>query len=179
MKKGKIILYILLFVIVEITVSSRVFCQQKEVKNIYQLQSIFIYNFAKLVGWPSEELQGNFIIVVYGNTPLTDDLMLLSKSKKIEKLTIVVKKANSLQLLTKCHILFVSKNAMDDFDLIKEKVGYQNTLIVTEYEGALKKGAAINFVLQNNRQRFEVSEYNAKKYGLIIGSELLKLSVNK
>lgn len=156
-----------------------VFCQNKEVKNVYQLKSIFIYNFAKLVGWPSEELQNEFVIGVYGYSPIVEELTNLAKSKKVEKLSIVVKKFNNSNSITKCHILYIPSGFMDDFDYIKEKVVNQKILIVTESEGALKKGAAINFVMQNNRQRFEISEYNAKKSGLVIGAELLKLSVNR
>ena len=49
------------------------------------IKAAYIYNFAKLIDWPSENKSGNFIIGVYGNTtvlPGVDQKNTLSKTDR-------------------------------------------------------------------------------------------------
>ena len=60
---------------------------------------------------------------------------------------------------------------------ITAKVKGYSTLIVAEKAGCAKLGAAINFVIQENKQRFELNKANAEKYNLKIGSSLAGLAI--
>jgi len=49
-------------------------------------------------------------------------------------------------------------------------------LIVTEFQGALNQGSAINFLVAGGRLRFEVALDNAEKRGLKLSSRLLTVA---
>jgi hypothetical protein len=48
-------------------------------------------------------------------------------------------------------------------------------VIITEQEGLARKGAVINFYLQEKRIRFEINPAAAKRAGVQISSKLLKI----
>ena len=51
-----------------------------------------------------------------------------------------------------------------------------STLIITESEGACKSGAMINFVVRDDKLKFEIHKSNAAKFGLQISSKLEGMS---
>jgi hypothetical protein len=56
---------------------------------------------------------------------------------------------------------------------IVKKFKSSSTLIVTEADQGLQEGAIINFIVQNNRNIFELSKTNAQASKLIISQYLL------
>jgi hypothetical protein len=60
---------------------------------------------------------------------------------------------------------------------VSAKFKGKGSLIVTEKAGLAKAGAAINFVVAESKQRFEYSEKNAKKAGLVTGDGLNSLAI--
>jgi hypothetical protein len=55
-------------------------------------------------------------------------------------------------------------------------VKLHNTLIITEKQGLVEKGAGINFVIKNNRQKFELNKKNVERYKLKVSSNLEALA---
>jgi hypothetical protein len=53
----------------------------------------------------------------------------------------------------------------------------KSTLIVTDKAGMAKKGAAINFIYADNKQKFELNKSNIEKYDLKVSQSLVKLSI--
>jgi len=53
----------------------------------------------------------------------------------------------------------------------------RGVLLVTDYEGALDDGSAINLVVIENRVRFEVSLDATEKSGLKLSSRMLSLAL--
>jgi hypothetical protein len=49
-------------------------------------------------------------------------------------------------------------------------------LIVTDQPGALEEGSSVNFLLEEQHVRFEISTAAAKRSGLLIGSGLLAVA---
>jgi hypothetical protein len=55
-------------------------------------------------------------------------------------------------------------------------LGSKSTLIITEKTGALGEGAAINFVILDDRMKFELKPENANKYGIKFSAKLQEMS---
>lgn len=142
---------------------------------VSKLQPFFIYNFIKQIEWPSST--GDFVIGVVGQSEITAELVKLSKTKKVNDRKIVVKHFSSVSDISACHILFVPASHTSSLQKAIEKLGSSSTLVITEAEGAISQGAAINFVIRESRQRFQVSKENASKKGVKISSYLIKLAV--
>ena len=69
------------------------------------------------------------------------------------------------------------KKYSDEFNAINKKLKSQSTVVITENEGLLDKGAGINFVVINNRQKFEINKTLLKKKKLKVSNDLDKLAV--
>ena len=99
--------------------------------------------------------------------------MALSKTVGTQKIEIRI--VTKLSEIGKANILYVSPDVETPLvDIIKTTKG-KSILVVTESIGFAKKGATINFVIVDNRQKFELNQANAEKNHLKVSSSLLKL----
>ena len=141
-----------------------------------KMKAIFIMNFTKLVEWPQAYRKGNFIVGVIGESPLYTELTKMAKTKKVANQTLEIKKFVTTNEISKCHILYVSKGSSDEISSVIKKVKSNSTLIITEKQGLVDKGAGINFIVKNNRQKFELNKKNVEKYKLKVSSNLEALA---
>ena len=141
-----------------------------------KMKAIFIMNFTKLIEWPKSYKEGNFVVGVVGESPLYKELTKMAKTKKVANQSLQVKKFNATNDIGKCHILYVSKNKSQEISSVVKKVKSNSTLIITEKFGLVEKGAGINFIVKDNRQKFELNKKNVEKYKLKINKKLEALA---
>jgi len=141
-----------------------------------KLQSIFVYNFiTKFVEWPASDKSGDFVIGVLGNSPIIDEFNQLAASRTVGSQKIVVKKFSSASEITSCHVLYVADSKTSEIATALGKIG--NTLLISNRDGAIKLGAAINFVIVDNKQRFELKTANATSKKLKVSPDLEKMAI--
>jgi len=150
-----------------------------DTKSIYK--SMFIYNFATLVDWPSDYRKGDFVIGVYGDDEAVyDELNNKYSGKAIGSQKIkVMKYASKADVSNKPHILYISANKSESISAFNAKFKDKSTLLITDKPGYLAKGAIINFVIdknRNNKQSYEIDKSNAKKHKLYVPSKLTNLA---
>jgi hypothetical protein len=143
---------------------------------IPKAQTMFIYNFSRLIEWPANYRTGNFVIGVFGATEITMELELYTKGKKVGTRDIAVVRYKSLEEISDCHILFVPFEKTKRLPEIMNLLNGKSTLIITEKTGALAEGSAINFYLNDDKLKFEVKSENALKYGIKFSSKLQEMS---
>ncbi len=141
----------------------------------YKFHSVFIYNFTKYIQWPPAQQSGDFIIGVLGTSPAFDELQKITGNKLVGTQKIVVKRFKSADEIQDCHILFVPSSS--NFESAQSKLKGKSTLIVTEKSGLAMKGSSINFVLQDNKWKFELNESTMQGSGLKVSKELTKLAI--
>ncbi|HEY4789294.1 MAG TPA: YfiR family protein [Bacteroidales bacterium] len=147
--------------------------------SISQAQAVFIYNFTRLIEWPADYKSGDFVIGVYGSSDLYNDLKSFTNGKMVGSQSITVAKFSVAQSISRCHILFVPFSKTKELSSILGILGGAKTLIITERKGALEEGAAINFVIVEDKLKFELKESNATKLGLKMHSNLESMAVAK
>jgi hypothetical protein len=141
-----------------------------------KMKAIFIMNFTKLIEWPQPYREGNFVVGVVGESPLYVELTKMAKTKKVANQSLQIKKFSNIEDINKCHILYVSQNKSEEISSVVNKLKPHNTLIITEKQGLVEKGAGINFIVKNNRQKFELNKKNVEKYKLKVSSNLEALA---
>ena len=141
-------------------------------------KAVFLYNFTKLFDWPEKMKSGNFIIQIVGtNANLSQELNKMASSKQVGNQKLEIKNTTSLDPSIKPHIIYLLSESSDLLKDASAKYKGNGTLIVTEKAGLAKLGAAINFVVADNKQAFEYSQNNAKKGGLKTGDGLNGLAI--
>lgn len=144
----------------------------------YRFHSVFIYNFTKYIQWPLSQQSGDFVIGVLGNSSIVEELEKLSANKTVGSQKITIIRFKSIADLKECHILFIPGANSSNFENIQEKLKGKPTLIITEKSGLAQKGSGINFILHDNKWRFELNEAATQNAGLKVSKELSKLAIN-
>jgi hypothetical protein len=98
-----------------------------------------------------------------------------SKAENI-KATIDIIANGQLEIIKRCHLLFIcpseKKTANEIIDLVKS----HGVLTVSDTQGLLDAGGIVNFVIEDNKVRFEINLTASEKAGLKIRSQLLRLA---
>lgn len=143
-----------------------------------KIKAVFLYNFTKYIDWPDKYKQGNFVIGVLGTTSFYNDLSALVHNKKVGNQEFEIKSfTNAESVSGLCHILFIPAENSALLPEVLKKMKGKSTLIVTEKLGLAKQGSAINFIVENNKQRFELNKSNIEKYNLKVSSTLEALAI--
>jgi hypothetical protein len=148
----------------------------------YLIKAGFIYNFAKLVEWPTTAFaqpDSPIVIGILGNDPFGATLDRIVADKKINGRGFVIKRlkwGRDLKNLKDCNILFVSSSEKEHMDSVVDAMKWLPILTIGETPGFAKRGGIINFTLEDNKVRFEVNVEAAKYANLTISSRLLTLA---
>ena len=146
----------------------------------YKVKGAFLYNFAKFVEWPATAFKTNdspLVIGVLGDTRLPPDLEQAVEGRTVNGRPVVVRRSKRIEDLLEAHVLFISSSEQADYGRIMRMLSGRGVLTVGESPEFLQKGGVINFVLRDNRVRFEIDRAAAEREGLKISSQLLKLAV--
>jgi hypothetical protein len=149
------------------------YCQTQN----YQTHTLFMYSFTRFVQWPPEESQGDFEIVVLGDSPIFSELKVMAERKKAGSRPIHISKISSMAEYKKSHILYVPTELSSKYGEVAAKIGDDPVLLVTEQAAVGNKGC-VNFV--NNKDgklSFELNQASATKHKLKISAELSRLAV--
>ena len=140
-------------------------------------QGVYVYSFTRYVQWPEEYNQGDFVICILGESPMTQELQNLAERKKVDGRTIKLVKANSVAEIKKCNILFIPEGQSHQLNSIQNHTKDWATLIVTQQEGLGKKGSCINFVSKDGKPSFELNMGAITKHQLKVFTELTKHAI--
>ncbi len=141
------------------------------------VKASYLYNFAKLIDWPSDYKTGNFVISVMGGGNLHQELVKRYNSKQIGSQQIEIRKLSPTLNISKCHLLYVGQDCIDLLPQIAAKLKNVPTFIITDNEGALEDGSALNFEFVNGQWRYVLKLKNATDKNLFIGSTLKSLAI--
>jgi hypothetical protein len=139
----------------------------------YEIKAGYLYNFVKYVDWPS---YGDTITIgVLGGNPFGSALAPLN-GKIVKGRRLIIKELDSVREAQNCQVIFVSSSERQRLPQIFENLRSARVLTVGETEGFANGGGIINFIEENNKVHFEINADAARRTGLTISSELLKLA---
>lgn len=139
-------------------------------------QALFIYNFTRYIEWPDNN-SNEFVIGVVGKSSIYNDLQNIAAGKRVGPKTIVIKKFAGSENISNCQVLFVSSDAVSLLSTNLTLFQKSNTLLVTDKYGSIKKGASINFVVNEGKQRFELSRNAITRTGLVVNTQLTDMAI--
>lgn len=144
----------------------------------FEQKACYVYNLAKLIDWPDNYRTGAFIIGYIGEAAGFAEFSQYLNQKTIGSQRVYTTHIQNIISLPACHILFVDDNSPSVVKNVFDHLPNQNTLLISHCVSGLECGATINLVDQDSLLRFEMSEENAKKHQLFIGSTLRGLAIN-
>jgi hypothetical protein len=166
---------LLLFILIS---SHCLFAQQiDEGDSRAMIQANFIYQFAVNSNWPAEMKKGKFLVVVYGNDAVYKHMLEKYGMKPVGAQIIEVVAWSDYKPGIGSHIFFIDKSKKAELAKIMKDVKGKSTLVVTNWEGALGSGAAINFKTVDNSIRYELSEAALSEKKITPGNKILQWKV--
>lgn len=164
-----------------------------------KIKAAFLYNFMNFVDWPKDKIADANQPIKVGVTGSRVFLEALEplKEKKIKGRKISIKyfsdyeKLNNskdfdddfwnekIERIKTCHVIIFCKCDSDtvrSLEQIVKALKSSPVLTVGEMNGFLESGGMINFLIKEEKVRFEINNAAAKKAGLRISSKLLRLA---
>ena len=144
----------------------------------YKSYTLFVYNFMKYIEWPEAQSKGDFVIGIYGDSPMMKELQTLASLKKLKGRNIVVKKISTDAEAEGCHLVYMSPAKSSIIKSFCESAKGKPVLIVAEREGLAKKGAGLSFVtLEDDQLKFDINKSSIEQHQLKVPQALITLGL--
>jgi YfiR/HmsC-like len=150
----------LFVILLSLWFATSAFSQSKRPEE-YQVKAVYLFNFGKFVEWPERAAKGpDFPICVLGVDPFGSTLDSVLAGEVINDRKLV----------------FISSSETSRFKEILAEAQTLPILTVSDAATFLSAGGMIQFVIRDNKVRFDVSLAPADKAGLTLSSQLLKVA---
>ena len=152
---------------------------QSSASSEYLIKAGFIYNFAKLMEWPAPvfpQPNSPIVIAILGTDPFQGTLDSVLRGKQVNGRDFVVKHLKWGDDLKGCNIIFVSSSEKAHFDDFFHQIHGLPILTIGDTPGFAESGGIINFVLEDDKVRFEIDVDAARQANINISSRLLALA---
>jgi hypothetical protein len=142
-------------------------------------KTALLYRFISYIDWPPSAHPrpgAPFVVGIVGAQALAEELESYVVGRTLYNRPIVVRQVRSAVAARDAHALFISRSEFSQLPAAARAGGH--ALLVTEWPGALEQGSVINFLMVENKVRFEISLDAAQRRQLKISSRLLSVSQN-
>jgi hypothetical protein len=191
-EKMKIRAYILIVLVPALLAGTQVRADSTSSRE-YQVKAAFLYNFIMFVDWPQGKITDSnepLVISIIGKDPFEGAFEPI-KDKLVNGREVVIKRFEGLEELKKSetelnravedirkgHLLFICRSEEKVVSQIVNLVKDSNVLTVGDMPKFLETGGGIiNFVMEEEKVRFEINAVTASQAGLQIRSQLLRLA---
>ncbi|MES2391149.1 MAG: YfiR family protein [Acidobacteriota bacterium] len=143
----------------------------------FDIQAVYLFNFAKFVRWPPAPDSGPVTICVAGDKKYNDILAHVVKGEQIDSRPVLARSIQTPDDEAGCGIVFVSASAKDRLAPLLAATTGKPILTVSDIPGFLDHGGMIQFEVIANRVRFAVNLRPTVPSGISLSSELLKVAV--
>jgi hypothetical protein len=148
--------------------------------NEADLKAAFLFNFIRFTEWPPDEMANKkepFVIGVLGKDPFGAALDRAVEGETFNDKPIVVRRfARMDESVGNSHALFIGLSEGSHLPSILKLLDSQNILTVSEIENFVERGGAIELQKEGGKLVFEVNIGAAKRAGLGISAQLLRLA---
>lgn len=145
-----------------------------------QVKAAFLYKFCNYIEWPAEtfeSLETPLVIAVMGDSILAEELAVAVEGRQVGNRPLQVRRVQPGDKLKNVNVLFIGGGKAAYLSKLADHPDNRHILIVTEFEGAFPQ-SMINFVMEDNHVRFDISQDRAEKAGLKLSSQLLSVARN-
>jgi hypothetical protein len=144
----------------------------------YQIKATFLCKFGNYVEWPAQDAssEGPFGIGVVASDAVVDELTSVARGQKVNGRPIVVRRVARGDSLAGLGIVFVARSHGARLAETLAEVKGRPILTVTESEQGTAVGSMVNFVVIDNKVKFDIALPPAESSSLKISSRLLAVA---
>jgi len=145
--------------------------------SVVDVESVYLFDFAKFVRWPSGGEHPTITLCVAGPGSYGDRLKQVVQGEKINGRSLAVRAVQRADGVAGCDVLFLSASLKEKAEPILAAASGKPVLTVGDSLTFLDRGGMIQFTMIDSRVRFAVDMESVARGGLGLSSELLKVAV--
>jgi hypothetical protein len=145
----------------------------------YRIKAAFLLKFVGFIDWPASAFDRSdapLVIGVLGGDALAGELEQIASGRQVNGHPIRVRRLARGDPATGLQALFVGRAEVARLGAIASASDAAPVLLVSESEAALAQGSAINFVVVDDKVRFDVGLRSVNRAGLKISARLLAVA---
>jgi hypothetical protein len=145
----------------------------------YPIKATFLYKFAPFVQWPPsafDSATAPIQLCVLGSDAVTAALVQVGITETVANRTYLFRRLERATQDSGCHILYIAGTSPQSAQQAIEAVRGAPVMTVTDSAQTVQSSGIINFIIQENRVRFDIDDAAAAQNGLSISSRLLDLA---
>ena len=147
----------------------------------YRLKSAFLFKFLGFVEWPQavfERPEAPFVIGVLGAKTMEDELAQTVAGRQVAGHPVQVRALGRADAVAGLQVLFVGRAESARVPAVVAAADGQPLLVVTESDTGLAAGGGINFIVVDDKVRFDISLRPIERAGLKVSARLLAVARN-
>ena len=144
-----------------------------------EVKAAFLYNFARFTEWPRDAFESDaapLVIGVAGDERLRQTLDTVIRGKVAGNRPLTTRRVKDANDASAIHVLYVGGTAASRAGEFVEAVNGGAVLTVGDVARFCENGGMINFLVVDNRVRFEISVVATEQSGLKVSSRVLTLA---
>ncbi len=134
--------------------------------------------FIPFIGWPQALPEGAFNICIVGRNPFGNQIERVASGQAIDGHPIKARYFSSLTGPSGCQVLYLARDDLPQVEAVLAMLRGSAVLTVTDGQSEPDAKGIINFLIADNRVRFEIDDAAAAASGLTISSKLLNIAVD-
>jgi hypothetical protein len=145
----------------------------------YRVKAAFLYKFGSYIEWPARRFahpDSPLAVGVMGADALADELAQIVAGRSVNGRAVQVRKLRPGDPIGGLHVLFIGRADGGRLPEVLAAAKGRALLTVTESDEALELGSVINFVVVDDKVRFDVAPPPADSGNLRISSRLLAVA---
>ena len=157
---------------------SILYTQNSYANREYEIKAAFILKLIPFVEWPTSNIEKKGLILgIVGNNPFSQETLFdLERDKIHGKKIQVLEILDDLSLIQKCDLVFINSEPSTNTEQILSFLKDLPVLTISDGDGLAQKGIMINFILVDNKIRFEINKQSLDKSAIKASYKLLMLA---
>ncbi len=143
----------------------------------FPLKGAFLVKFGGFVEWPAgafHDAGTPFVIGILGDDPFGARLDQAVQNHQVQGRPVVIRRFKRVDQVRETQILYIGMNERERREQILASLRGTSTLTVSD--GFPPPAGMINFIIEENKVRFEIDSDAAERAGLKVSSKLLKVA---
>ena len=138
----------------------------------------FLYQFAQSNDWPDDVKTGPFTIGVHENPAVVEALLEKYAMQPVGSQLLEVRAMEGDDVEGYVHMLYTEASGMA-LDRLVGGLDGEPVMVVTAVQEAMPPQAAVNFLFEGGRTKYELNLDNAERRGLLVGNRILSWAVER
>ena len=144
----------------------------------YQVKASYIHNLIQFIQWPTDSIDIEFQVCVFGEHRFGDALDAL-EGNRLDGRPLKVRYLGDVREANACHVLYFTEALAHRTPALLDAASAPGLLTIGETRSFTGQGGIVSLIKVGGKVKFEINETAARRAGLTISAQLLRLAIRR